>query len=171
MQDVELFAKTTGIGRFVISAPQSTFNFSYVRIAQEHRLELVSQNERIRVGTFATPFDALIAVAQHNTGLVQWDQCNEVVSDYTRDWEILFDDRLRVNVIDRYIEATDVASYRSLVEHVEMQYPYLMDRTELAECLEQLIITGQLSRFPVDYRTPAELSRVARLARQWKREQ
>ena len=78
------------------------------------------------------------------------------MSDYAGDWTRHFDDRFKIQLLADFIEKLPHESYRGLVDYIEHKHPYLMDRCEAAELLDQLYVTGQCRTLLSTNMSPSE---------------
>lgn len=107
------------------------------------------------------------AVAQHKTGLPKWDDSDEKVSDYIRDWTPHYDDRLLINLVADYLEQCPHEGMRTVVDYFEHKYSYMMDRMKVIELMEQMILTGEMKKLPSMKMAPSETDCLRRLAKKF----
>ena len=54
-----------------------------------------------------------------------------------------------------------------MVDYLEHDATHLVNRSNIGEFLEEMIVSGQMKRLPRDWMTPAELDGVLRLAKEY----
>jgi hypothetical protein len=160
---VTIFTLQTGAALFTISTPPETFDITPTTYGCVYHLYA----DDVPFGVYDSPYGGIRAVAQHKTGFDGWDSSNERVSDYAGDWTRHFDDRFRIQLLANFIESRPNESYRSLVDYIHHKHPYLMDRNEMADLLDQLYVTGQCRTLLFADLAPAEFSRHIAQWKQW----
>jgi hypothetical protein len=107
------------------------------------------------------------AVAQHKTGLHEWDESDEKASDYIRKWKLHFDDRLLINLVADYLRQRPDDSMRSLIDYFEHKYSYMMERMKVVDLIRQMIMSGEIKKLPSMHMAPSETYSLQRLAKKW----
>lgn len=167
MPTVLLFSKKTGCGVFRIETDQSTFDIKYDLPGRVYAL----RNDRDE--SFCTmheePYDAIRAVAEHRTGIEEWDASSEKVSDYAPDWERHPDKLFQMRLLDAYLTKRPKDSLRTIVDYFEGRHYYVLERMAIDDLLTELITTGQLDKLPSMHLAPAEMKGLSRIAKHWLR--
>ena len=167
MAVVQIFSTQTLMGMFVINADESIFKISYETLGCVYRL----QNSRYPAFgmNHLNPSDAIRAVAEHQTGLEDWDSSNEIVSDYAGDW-VREDNKLfRMKMLSAFIDTRPKASLREIVDYFEYRHSYFLDRFQIRELFEELIMNGALTNLPSMHLAPEELRKLDVFAENWLR--
>ena len=112
-------------------------------------------------------YELILAVAQHGTGLPEWDESGENVSDYVKDWTPEYDDRLLINLVAEYLRLRPNDSMREMVDYFEHKHGYFMDRMKIKDLLQQLMLTGEIENIPSMHMAPSEMKSLQRLAKRW----
>ena len=112
-------------------------------------------------------YDLILAVAQHRTGLPDWDNSRVRVSDDTRDWTAEHDDRLLINLVAEFLRLRSHDSMRDMVDYFEHKHGYFMDRMKIKDLLQQLILTGEIAAIPSMHSAPSEMKSLQGLANKW----
>jgi hypothetical protein len=160
---IDVFSYDAGLTTFVICTGPETFDISL--IPREHCFWLFRNDAEEAIAKYPSPYDAVIAVAQHRTGWKEWDGCAVNVSDYILDWRSHLDDCLRVRMICEWIDRSQSPGYRGLVDYFHFRYSYVMDRMKLLKLLTDLVLSGQVKKSFTDFMTPAEFKDLAELAK------
>lgn len=165
MDAIPIFSLATSSGVFRIEADRSAFEIAHRPPGRVH----VLRNDRFPhfSAAYEGPYDAILAVAQHRTGIAEWDASPEVVSDYAPDWVRHTDKRFQMRLLDAYLTARPGDSLRQMVDYFEQRHGYFMDRTVIDDLLTELVTTGQLDRLPNMDFAPAEMKGLARIAAHW----
>src|SRR5262249_13636177 len=95
---------------------------------------------------YESPDEVTRAVAEHRTGIPEWDTSTEKVSDYAPDWERNPDKLFRMWLLDAYLPKRPDDSLRTLVDYFESRYSDVLERTEIDDLLTEPITTSQLDR-------------------------
>lgn len=162
--EVILFHFDTPMGEFEIWTPQSTFELT-APLTQGCRYFLRFRGVLLRA--YSRPHDAVVDVAQHQTGFRAWDDSAFEVSDYLPDWVPHVDRRLKINLLSEYIESIPNPSIRQMVDYFEPKYGFFLDRLEIKDLYRELLLTGQTTKKLSGYLAPAELQDLVKLAESW----
>ena len=162
---VLLYSFSTVLGEWEVQTCVKTFRFQPVKVANEFFLFWNDAAES--VGCTASVFDAIIAVAQHRTGVEEWDKSSSEASDYLNDWRREISDRTIFNFIDYWMERNPEGNLRQMVDYFEHEDTHLIDRMNIIEFLKEMIVSGQMTRFPRVWMPPAEMASVIRLAKEY----
>ncbi|MDB5308808.1 MAG: hypothetical protein JWO38_3010 [Gemmataceae bacterium] len=167
MPTVLLFSKKTGCGVFRIETDQSTFDIKYDMPGRVYALRNDRHESFCRMSD--EPYDPIRAVAEHRTGIPEWDASREKVSDYAPDWERHPDKLFQMRLLDAYLTKRPDDSLRSIVDYFKSRHSYVLERMAIDELLTELITTGQLDKLPSMHMAPAEMTELARIAAHWLR--
>lgn len=162
---VLLYSSRTALGQWEVQTPVKTFRFLPIKEANEFYLFWNDGDESVSCA--ASVFDAIISVAQHKTSVEEWDQSSFEVSDYLNDWKREVSDRTIFNFIDYWMERNPEGNLREMVDYFEHEDTHLIDRTNIIDFLEEMIVSGQMTRFPRVWMPPAEMYSVVELAKQY----
>lgn len=166
MDRVSLFTMATRIGTWLISTDSSTFQITPHTYGFPYYLT-ISEYAGYETSSTRDIYALVRAVANHQTGLIDWDDSSEKVSDYIRDWKIAFGDKLRMQVLGDYLQKCKNRSMRDMVDYFEHKHGYMMGRIELGDLLRDLMMTGQVTDIPSMDMAPAEMQELALLAKTW----
>lgn len=162
---VLLYSFRTVLGDWEVQTPVKTFRFQPVKEANDFFLFWNDGDESVACTT--SVFDAIIAVAQHKTGVEEWDHSSFEASDYLNDWKREVSDRTIFNFIDYWMERNPEGTLRQMVDYYEHEDTHLIDRMRIVGFLKEMIVSGQMTRFPRVWMPPAEMSSVIRLAKEY----
>lgn len=162
---VLLYSFSTVLGEWEVQTPVKTFRYHPVK--ESNAFFLFWKDDDESVGCTASVFDAIIAVAQHKTGVEEWDRSAFEASDYLKDWKRRVSDRTIFNFIDYWMERNPEGNLRQMVDYFEHEDTHLIDRMSIADFLKEMIVSGQMTRFPRVWMPPAEMSSVIRLAKEY----
>ncbi len=163
---ISICSKATPLGTWLVSTDPETMKISHVTYGFVYYLTN-SQFPTFELTTNRKIYDLIIAVAQHRTGLAEWDASDEIVSDYIKDWQPEFDDRLLMNLVADFLRVRPHDSMRGMVDYFEHKHSYCLERMKIIDLLEQLIITGEIDRIPSMHMAPSEMEDIGRLAKKW----
>tara|TARA_A100001391_G_scaffold41777_2_gene24059 strand:- start:286 stop:831 length:546 start_codon:yes stop_codon:yes gene_type:complete len=164
---IPLFSEKTAIGTWLVSCDRETLDISHVSHGFSYYLTN-SQFPDFELVSTKDLYDLIRAVAQHRTGLEEWDGSTEAVSDYVRDWKEEYDDRLLINLTAEYLQRREGDSIREMVDYFEHKHSYMLDREKLKELLQQMMLTGEIKRLPSFDMAPSEMKSLQRLERKWR---
>jgi hypothetical protein len=163
---VSLYALHTLLGDWEVHTPIKTFQIRHFPTKNDFYLSWDDEKGSNRV--FSTVFDAIKAVANHQTGVEAWDRSTFKASDYLRDWKRHISKWVIFNFLDSWIKCNPNGSLREMVDYFEHENTLLLaDRMEIRGFLEEMIGTGQIERLPGDWMKPAELESVVQLAKEY----
>lgn len=162
---VLLYSFSTVLGDWEVQTPVKTFRFQPIREANEFFLFWNGGDESI--GRTTSVYDAITAVSQHKTGVEEWDHSSFEASDYLNDWKREVSNRTIFNFIDYWMERNPEGSLRQMVDYFEHEDTHLIDRMRIVGFLKEMIVSGQMTRFPRVWMPPAEMSSVIRLAKEY----
>jgi hypothetical protein len=163
---VTLYSLAVKIGVLKIVAPIRVFRFS----RKDERavwLEFWGNYEPLEGWPDSTSFrdagEAKAAVECHTTSLPSWDRSG---IDFTisPEWKREVSEHVIFNHLDQWMRRLG-ASLRDMTDYFERHPTGLVDRCNISEFLEQMMVSGQIDRLPSDEFAPAELDRVVSLAR------
>ncbi len=163
---IPLYSIGTPLGRWEIRTPVRTFRYQPTKEQNDFFL-FWSDNEEPH-GLFHDVHDAIRAVCSHSTGVEMWDDSSLGVSDYLLDWKREVPDRIVFNYIDYWIQRNPEGTLRDMVDYFEHDDTHLVDRTSLGDCLEEMIVNGQMTSFPRVWMPPADLRHVIELAKEYR---
>lgn len=163
---IPIFSTATLSGVFLIDAPESLFQITWGgRIGAVYRLW--NERDPSFVTFFENPYQAICVVAQHRTGITEWDLSTETVSDYAPDWERHVDKKFQMRLIGDFLAKRPEASMREMVDYFEHKHPYFIERSVIKSLLIELVTTGQVDKLPDFQMAPAEMARLKRIAEHW----
>ena len=116
------------------------------------------------IARFRTPYLAITAVVEHQTGLPSWDVARDVASGYVENWHRHRDENLAMRLLRAVLKSWVGTSMRGLVDYMEGRHGYFIDRFEIDRLLRILIETGELKQLPDMTMAPAELSELSEFA-------
>ena len=160
---IPIFSKKTSLGTWLVSTDRETIAISHVTYGFPYYLTNSMLDDFERVSTKEI-YELVRVVAQHRTGLQQWDDSTEIVSDYVRDWKEEYDDRLLMSIVAEYLNLRPDDSMRGMVDYFEHKHSYMIDRMKLKDLLQQLILLGEIDRIPSLAMAPSEMKSLQRLA-------
>lgn len=163
---IPLFSLSTTLGTWIVSTDQDTLAISHVTYGFPYYLTN-TQFDGFELTTVRKIYDLIVAVAQHRTGLPEWDESPEQASDYVRDWNEEYDDRLLINLVADFLRVRQHDSMRSMVDYFEHKHSYFLNRMKIIELLEQLMLSGEVNSLPSMHMAPAEMEGLQRLAKKW----
>jgi len=163
---IPIFSIETSLGTWLASTDRETMAISHVTYGFPYYLTN-SRFEEFKLTSTKDIYELVCAVAQHRTGLQQWDDSTETVSDYIRDWKVEYDDRLLMNLVAEYLRLRPDDSMRDIVDYFEHKHSYMIDRMKVKDLLQQLILTGEIERIPSLAMAPSEMKILQRLAERW----
>jgi len=161
---VLLYSLQTDLGELQILTSLATFRVVPVR--EPRALWLFLEGTRSSK-TFDDACDAVVAASRHRSGIPELDGSNVAISDYLLDWERRVGQPMVFNYIDLWISMNPDGSMREMVDYFEHDATHLVNRSNIGEFLEEMIVSGQMKRLPRDWMTPAELDGVLRLAKEY----
>lgn len=167
MELVRIFSTQTLTGLFIIEAESAAFRISNQPLGNVYELRNDRFPEFARF--FSHPCEAICAVSEHRTGLLEWDQSPEKVSDYAGDWVREDNKRFRMKLLTDFLDSRPGSCLRSLVDYFEVRHGYFLDRIQIRELLEELIMNGDLKELPNMHLAPAEMHMLDHFAKQWLR--
>lgn len=135
--------------------------------AYEQREFKLALNNIIGINVFKDVCDAVLAASNHNSGFRLLDESDMIVSDSLRDWDIVIEKTAIFNYIDFWITSNPYSSLRNMVDYFEHDPTYLINRMNISEFLEEMIITNQIVNLPSDWMIPSELRGIIRLAKKY----
>jgi hypothetical protein len=159
---VLLYSFSTILGGWEIHTPVNTFRFQPIKQVNEFFLFWNEGEEPVERTT--SVIDAIIAVSQHRTDIVEWDDSSFDAPDDLNEWNREVLDRTVFNFIDYWMEQNPQGSLRQMVEYFEHEDTCLIDRIRIGGFVEEMIVTGQMTRLPGVWMAPAEMSSVIELA-------
>ena len=162
---VLLYSFDTVIGDWEVQTPVKTFRFQPVKEPNEFFLFWNDSDKSVCCTRSVS--DAIIAVAQHKTGVEEWDHSSFEASDYLNDSKRAILDRTIFNFIDYWMERNPEGDLRQMVDYFEHEDTCLIDRMRIFGYLEEMIVSGQMTRFPRVGMSPAEMSSIIRLAKEY----
>jgi hypothetical protein len=65
------------------------------------------------------------------------------------------------------MERNPEGNLRQMVDYFEHEDTHLIDRMSIVDFLKEMIVSGQMTRFPRVWMPPAEMSSVIRLAKEY----
>jgi hypothetical protein len=163
---IPICSLATSLGTWTVSTDAETMKVSFVTYGFPYCLTN-SQFPEFELTTSRKIYDLIRAVAEHKTGLPEWDDSDEKVSDYIRDWTRHFDDRLLINLLADYLEKCPHEGMRGVVDYFEHKYSYMMDRMKIVDLMEQMIMAGEMKRLPSMDMAPSETQSLQLLAERW----
>jgi hypothetical protein len=161
---VLLYSLQTRNGELQVHTRVATFKVSFVHEPRELWLAL---NGTRSSSSFSDVFGAVVAASKHQTGIQGFDESDERISDYLLDWQLRVEKHTIFNYIDLWILENPQSSLREMVDYFEHEATHMVDRENLEDFLEEMIISGQVKRLPRDWMTPSELDRILRLAKEY----
>ncbi len=164
-----IFTTCTKLGKWRISTYPETFQISNVMDGLTYYLTISNYPEFER-STEKGVYEHVRAVAEHRTGLRDWDESGIRVSDYVKDWNLRLDKKFQINLVAEYLRIEADASMRQMVDYFERKYGYMIDRIILKDLLQELVITRQVDKLPSMYMAPAEMKSLEPLAKEWLKE-
>lgn len=162
---VLLYSFHTLLGDWELQTPVKTFKYRPTKEKSEFFLFWNDGDDS--VASTNTVFEPIISVAQHQTGVSEWDESSFKASDYLKDWKREVSDRVIFNFIDYWMECRPAGTLREMVDYFEHEDTHLIDRMNIAEFLKEMILTGQMTQFPRVWMPPAEMSSVIRMAKEY----
>lgn len=126
-----------------------------------------SQFPEFELTTNRMIYELVLAVAQHRTGLPEWDESGKIVSDSVKDWTREYGDRLLINLLADYLRIRPNDSMRDVVDYFEHKHGYFMDRLKIKDLVRQLMLAGEIDEIPSMQRAPSEMRDLQRLAKKW----
>jgi hypothetical protein len=162
---VRLYSLPTLLGDWEVHTPVKTFEIQPLRRKNDFYLIWSSEPETSR--EFHSVFDAIKAVAAHQTGIEQWDESTIEASDYLRHWTRRVSKRVIFNFIDLWIRHNPRGCLREMVDYFEHEDTHLVERMRIDSFLKEMIVSGQIERLPSDWLAPAELKLVVELAKDY----
>ena len=167
---ISVFTKLTSLGEWCVSTDADTFAISGVTYGFPYFLTNSGHPEFERI-TDKKPYEHIRAVAEHRTGLPNWDISAAHVSDYAKDWTLNLDKKIQMNLVAEYLQMNPSgSSMRRMIDYFEHKHGYFMDRTLVRDLLRELIMTGQIDKLPSMTMAPAELKSLERMAKVWLKE-
>lgn len=130
MNPVILYYLKTTIGTFVVEVDLAILvTPTFLPIAERgHVFALRNDLFPAFHSYYSDPLHAILAVANHNSGLPDWDNSTEVASDYAGDWGKDRDERIRMRMLDEYMKARPNDSLRAIVDYFEGRHWYYLER-------------------------------------------
>lgn len=162
---VPLYSFHTVLGTWEVHTPVRTFRIQPLKGASDFFLFWNDDEES--TATTASVYDAIISVAQHATGVEEWDRSSFEAPDYLKMWKREVPKRAIYNFIDQWMERNPEGDLRQIVDYFEHEDTHLIDRMNIIEFMKDMIVTRQMYRFPRVWMPPAEMLPVVELARQW----
>jgi len=162
---VPLYSFNTVLGDWEVHTPVKTFRFQSLK--QTNNFYVFWNGGEESIACTKSVFDAIIAVAQHKTGVEEWDHSSFEVSDYLNDWKREVSDRVIFNFINHWMDCNSEGTLREIVDYFEHEATHLIDRMNIVGFLKEMIVSGQMSRFPRVWMPPAEMSSVIELAKEY----
>jgi len=162
---ISLYSLFTPIGTWQIKTPVRTFSFGARRYPI--RFSVAFDNEDSR-----TPYDsiywAIAAINGHDTGFKTWDRAGLSVSDFLMMWHREVPKRAVFNYVARWVDEHPEGTTHEMLRWFESDETHLLDRYTIRDYLVEMILTGQLQRFPLVSRPldPA-LRQVVRMAKKF----
>lgn len=131
---IAIFSMATSRGEWCVSADADTFEISAVTYGFPYYLTISGQAGFERT-TDKDIYEHIQAVAQHRTGLPEWDASSERVSDNLKDWTLRLDKKFKMRLVANYLRAhSGGSSMREMVDYFEHKHGYLMDRRSCTTC-------------------------------------
>jgi len=115
----------------------------------------------------ATPTAPIQAVANHQTGVEEWDVSTFEAPDYLSRWKRRVPKRVVFNYLDSRMTANPDQCLRQMIDYFEHEETKLADRFKIGKFLKEMIVSGQIDRLPSDWLAPGQLMRVVLLAKKW----
>lgn len=162
---VLLYSFHTLLGDWELHTPVKTFKYRPTKEKAEFLLFWGDGDDS--VASTKTVFESIMSVAQHQTGVSEWDESPFEAADYLKDWKREVSDRVIFNFIDYWMECRPDGTLREMVDYFEHEDTHLIDRMNIAEFLKEMILTGQMTQFPRVWMPPAEMSSVIRMAKEY----
>jgi len=164
---IPIFTLDTSIGEWCVSTVTDTFAISGVTYGFPYYLTISSYSE-FELVTTGKIYDHIRAVAEHRTGLAEWDSSSEQVSDYIKDWNLQLDKKFQMQLVWEYLRMNLTGStMRLMVDYFEHKHGYLMDRMLVLDLLRELIMTVQIGELPSMSMAPSEMKSLERMAKVW----
>jgi uncharacterized protein (TIGR02996 family) len=160
---LRIFSHATGCGTFAVTADWVSLLWP---LPHPH-LTYALGNDRFPAfsAQFRSPYDGILMVAQHRTGLPEWDASEEEAPDYARLWQRYPDANLARRLLRVFLALCPDVSMLGIVEHFEQQREPFLERFELKRVLIQLLDAGEVNRVPNMRLAPAELRSFTRKRR------
>lgn len=168
---VAIFTTETSLGEWCISTDSDTFNISAITYGFPYYLT-ISSHPDFEQTTIKKIYELIKAVANHRTGLPDWDSSSETVSDYAGDWTLKLDKLFQMNLVGEYLRMNPSgSSMREMVDYFEHKHGCFMDRMLVRDLLRELIMTGQIDKLPSMSMAPTEIRSLERMAKVWLQEE
>jgi hypothetical protein len=159
---IPIFSTQTLTGLFTIDTDESTFAISPFPPGSVYRLRNDKFPSFARM--FPEPYDAIRAVAENRIGLPEWDASSERVSDYAGDWVREDDKAFRMKMLGRFLDARPHAGMSELVQYFEYRHNYFLNRLQIEELIEELLVNGAMTKLPNMDCAQSELKSLTKLA-------
>ena len=157
----------TALGEWCVSTDPETFKISGITYGFPYYLTITGHPDFERV-TEGKIYDHIRAVAEHRTGLAEWDSSPERASDYVRDWTLRLDKKFQMHLVAEYLRMhPSGSSMRRMVDYFEHKYGYFMHRMVVLDLLRELVMTVQIDKLPSMSMAPAEMKSLERMAIAW----
>jgi hypothetical protein len=163
---IPICSLSTSLGTWTVSTDAKTMKLSAITYGFPYYLTN-SEFPDFELATSKDIYVLIRAVAEHKTGLPEWDKSDEKASDYIKKWKRHFDDRLLINLVADYLEKRPDDSMRSLIDYFEHKYSYMMDRMKIIDLIRQMMVSGEIKKLPSMDMAPAETRSLQRLAKKW----
>lgn len=163
---IPICSLSTPLGTWTASTDAVTMNVSFKTYGFPYYLTN-SLFPDFKLTTTKDVYVLIRAVANHTTGLLEWDDSDEKASDYIRDWTRHFDDRLLINLVADYLEECPDEKMRGVIDYFEHKFSFMLNRVKVIELMEQLILTGEMKKLPSMDMAPSETRSLERLAQKW----
>lgn len=158
-----LYTLDTAVTKFQITTADETFQITPQTYGFSYELWAGGQVQ----AACKLPYDIVNVVHQHRTGYEPWDGSDELAPDSLAGWTCHVNDQTKIQLLSDCINSPFWHSYREVVDYFHFKHPYLLDRCQIANLIEDLAITGQLEKLPSDWMTPAELSLTSARVKKW----
>lgn len=162
---VLLYSFDTLLGDWELHTTVKTFKYRPTKEKSEFFLFWNDGDES--VASAKTVFEPILSVAQHRTGVSEWDESSFEASDYLKDWKREVSERVIFNFIDYWMECRPDGTLREIVDYFEHEDTHLIDRMNIVDFMKDMILTGQMTRFPRVWMPPAEMSSVIEMAKEY----
>lgn len=162
---VTLYSFSTALGDWEVHTPVKTFRIQRLKTTNEFYLSWRDANDPTEC--HMSVFDAIKSVAQHRTGVTEWDESSFEASDYLLDWTREVSDRVIFNFMDYWMDRNSGGDLRGMVDYFEHEATHLINRMNIANFMTEMIVSGQMNRFPRVWMPPAELRSVISLAKEY----
>ncbi len=162
---IRIFSHPSQFGEWCISTDPDTFKIS----AKTYGFSYTLTNYSVPAFTKTAEklHQLVVCVAQHRTGLSEWDLSDDRVSDSTKDWILELDKKFLMELVGEYLRMDSDGTLRSMVDYFEHKHSYCMSRMVVRELLLELVTTGQVKKLPSDEKAPAEFKSLIAIAMRW----